>query len=152
MKKKWLSDLKLEEIRRNIEDVEQEVILEEVYVDTIDKVAIGVPERNHGDEDIDVDEESHLNDEEKGLIRRLKNILSSNQRERLPSLRGVEKGRLKSAVQKVDTLLGKMKANNITDANNLIYAGAVLVGELLGLKKPNWNAKREQWWKRRLQR
>ena len=42
-----------------------------------------------------------------------------------------------------------MKTNNITDTNNLIYAGAVLVRELLGLKKPNRNAKREPWWKRR---
>ena len=39
MKKKWLSDLELEEIRRNVEDVEQGVILEEVEVDTVDDVA-----------------------------------------------------------------------------------------------------------------
>ena len=151
VKKKWLSDLELEEIRRNLEDVEQGVTLEEVEVDTVDDVAMGSPDRNNAGEEIEINEESGLSDEEKGLIERLKNILSSNQRERLPSLRGVEKGRLQSAVRKVDTLLGKMKTNNITDTNYLIYAGAVLVRELLGLKKPNRNAKREPWWKRRLE-
>ena len=151
MKTKWLSDLELEEIRRNIEDVEQGVILEEVEFDTAEDVVMGSPDRNNAGEEIEINEESGLSDEEKGLIDRLKNILTSSQRERLPSLRGVEKGRLQSAVRKVDMLLGKMKTNNITDTNNLIYAGAVLVRELLGLKKPNRNARREPWWKRRLE-
>ena len=44
-----------------------------------------------------------------------------------------------------------MKANNLTVTNNLIYACAVLVRELLGLNKPtNQNTKIELWWKRRL--
>ena len=150
VKKKWLSDLELEEIRRNIEDVEQGVVLEEVEFDTAEEVVMGSPDRNNAGEEIEINEESGLSDEEKGLIDRLKNISTSSQRERLPSLRGVEKGRLQSAVRKVDMLLGKMKTNNITDTNNLIYAGAVLVRELLGLKKPNRNARREPWWKRRL--
>ena len=151
VKKKWLSDLELEEIRRNVEDVEQGVIPEEVEFDTVDDVAMGSTDRNNACEEIEINENSGLSDEEKGLSERLKNILTSNQRERLPSLRGVEKGRLQAAVRKVDMLLGKMKTNNITDTNNLIYAGAVLVRELLGLKKPNRNARREPWWKRRLE-
>ena len=68
VKKTWLSDLELEEIRRNVEDVEQGMILEEVQVDIVDDVVMGALEGNHGDEDIDVDEESRLNDDEKGLI------------------------------------------------------------------------------------
>ena len=66
-------------------------------------------------------------------------------------MRGVDKGRLQSVVQKVDTVLGKMKTNNITDANNLIYAGAVLAQELLGLRKTYQTAKRLPWWNRRLE-
>ena len=66
-------------------------------------------------------------------------------------MRGIEKGRLQSVVQKVDTVLGKMKTDNMTDTNNLIYAGAVLAQELLGLRKTYQNAKREPRWKRRLE-
>ena len=66
-------------------------------------------------------------------------------------MRGVDKERLQSVVQKVDTVRGKMKKNNIIDANNLIYAGAVLAQELLGLMKTYQTAKRELWWKRRLE-
>ena len=93
----------------------------------------------------------NLNEEEKILIERLKGILSNNERKRLPSLRGVEKERLQSVVQNVDTVFGKMKTNNITDANNWKYAGAVLAQELLGLRKTYQTAKREPWWKRRLE-
>ena len=48
-------------------------------------------------------------------------------------------------------MLGKMKKTNITDRHNLIYAGAVLAQELLGLRKTYLNAKREPRWKRRLE-
>ena len=126
-------------------------MLEEVESDTVDDVAMGSTDRNNACEEIEINENSGLRDEEKGLIERQKNILTSNQRERLPPLKGVEKGRLQSAVRKVYMLLGKMKTNNITDTNNLIYAGAVLVRELLGLRKPNRNARTEPWWKRRLE-
>ena len=45
-------------------------------------------------------------------------------------------------------MLGNMKMNNSTDANNLISAGAVLAQELLGLRKTYQNATRKTWWKR----
>ena len=85
------------------------MILEEVEFDTVDDVAMGSTDKNNACEEIEINENSGLSDEEKGLMERLKNILTSNQRERLPSLRGVEKGRLQSTVRKVDMLLGKMK-------------------------------------------
>ena len=47
VKKKWLSDLELEEIRRNVEDVEQGVILEEVEFDTVNDVAMGSTDRRN---------------------------------------------------------------------------------------------------------
>ena len=67
-------------------------------------------------------------------------------------MREVDKDRLQSLVQKVDVVLGKMKTNNITDTNNLIYAGTVLTQELLGIRETYQTAKREPWWKRRLDR
>ena len=49
------------------------------------------------------------------------------ERTRLPCLRGINKGKLKSAVKKVDILLGKIEVANITTTNDIIYAGAALV-------------------------
>ena len=77
-----------------------------------------------------VDEE--VTDEEKNLIERLNKI--SKDRVSLPSLRGVEKGKLYAAVKKVDNVIGKMKVNNITETNDLIYCGAAVVTEMLGVK------------------
>ena len=153
IKRNWVTDLELEEMRRNIEALEQGTMLEAAEADARETCNIELPDRSSENEEIDNSNESNVNvnEEEKILIKRLKDILSNNERERLRSLRGVEKGRLQSVVQKVDTVLGKMKTDNITDTNNLIYAGAVLAQELLGLRKTYQSAKREPWWKRRLE-
>jgi len=153
LKKNWLTDLELEEIRRNVGELEQGNVLEGVEVEASETFNTELPGRSNENGEVDENDEStvNLNDEEKILIERLKGILSNNERKRLPSLRGVDKERLQSVVQKVDTVLGKMKTHNITDANNLIYAGAVLAQELLGLRKTYQTAKREPWWKRRLE-
>ena len=128
-------------------------MLEAAEADARETCNLELPDRSSENEEIDNSNESNVNvnEEEKILIKRLKDILSNNERERLRSLRGVEKGRLQSVVQKVDTVHGKMKTDNITDTNNVIYAGAVLAQELLGLRKTYQNAKREPWWKRRLE-
>ena len=81
-----------------------------------------------------VDEE--VTDEEKNLIERL-NEISKKDRARLPSLRGVEKGKLYAAVKEVDNVMGKIKVNNITETNGLIYCGAAMVTEMLGVKSKN---------------
>ena len=53
---------------------------------------------------------------------------------------------------KYNMSLGKIITNDITATNRLIYAGAVVVTELLGLKKKKkGNPKGEPRWKRRLE-
>ena len=54
-------------------------------------------------------------------------------------------------VQKVNEVLGKIKSNDITMANDLIYAAAVVVTERLGVKMSKRDAAKEPWWKRRLE-
>ena len=141
IKNHWLTDLELGEIRRIMEELEPGIMLEEAAADAREVCSIESPDKCSENEEIDDSNERNVNvnEEENILIKRLKDILSNN--ERLPSWRGVEKGRLQSVVHKVDTLLGKMMTNNITDTNNLIYAGAVLAKKLLGLRKTDQNAK-----------
>ena len=55
--------------------------------------------------------------------------------DRLPSLRIVEKSRLMKTVKIVDNVIGKIQARNITETNKLIYAGAFVVSDMVGMMK-----------------
>ena len=109
----WLTDLKLEEIGRNIEEVEQVPMPEELEVNAWDNCNTYSPDRSNEDEEIDYSDESKVsvNEEEKMLNRRLKEILSENKRKRLLSLRGVEKERFQYLAQKGYTVLSKITTN-----------------------------------------
>ena len=47
--------------------------------------------------------------------------------------------------------MGKAKLSNITETNNLIYCGAALVTETLGINKSSKRKRQEPWWKRRVE-
>ena len=152
-KKQWLSNLELEEIKRSIEDASYGQIEQGIQHENRDEEIVD-HETDVGHEGANrnfyfsVDEE--VTDEEKNLIERL-NEISEKDIVRLPSLRGVEKGKLYAAVKKVDNVIGKIKVNNITETNDLIYCGAAMVTEMLGLKSKNKEKRKEPWWKRRLE-
>ena len=57
-------------------------------------------------------------------------VLLKETRERLPPLRGIEKHRLFEAIRQVD-VMNKIEVGNITELNDLVYPGAVVVTELL---------------------
>ena len=152
-KKKWLSNLKLEEIKRSIEDAsygqrEQGIQHENRDEEIVDHETDVGHEGANRNVYFSVDEE--VTDEDKNLIERL-NEISKKDRVRLPSLRGVEKGKLYAAVKNVDNVIGKIKVNNITETNDLIYCGAAMVTEMLGVKSKNKEKRKEPWWKRRLE-
>ena len=62
------------------------------------------------------------------------NMLLKETRERLPRLRGIEKHRLLEATRKVDEVMSKIEVGNLTELNDLVYAGAAVVMEMLGIK------------------
>ena len=47
--------------------------------------------------------------------------------------------------------MGKVNLSNITETNNLIYCGAALVTEVLGINRNGKKNRQEPWWKRRLE-
>ena len=85
------------------------------------------------------------------LISTLEDMINE-ERERLPSLRGIERKCLKTAVRMVDAALGKIDTNGITTTNSLFYAGAALVKGLIRVKKDRGAKKQKPWWERRLER
>ena len=52
-------------------------------------------------------------------------------------LRGIEKHKLLEATRKVDEVMNKTEVGNITEMHDLVYAGAVVVTEVLGVKNRN---------------
>ena len=52
----------------------------------------------------------------------------------MPPLRGIEKHILLEATRKVDEVMSKTEVGNITELNDLVYAGAAVVMEMLGIK------------------
>ena len=68
----------------------------------------------------------------------------------MPPLRGIEKHRLLEATRKVDEVMNKIDVGNITELNDLVYAGAVVATEMLGVKNRKGTGM-EPWWKRRME-
>ena len=80
----------------------------------------------------------------------MRNELSKETRERLPPLKGNERHRLLETTRKVDEVMNKIEVGNITELNDLVYAGVVVVTEALAVKNEN-NTGMKPWWKRRMQ-
>ena len=61
-------------------------------------------------------------------------MVNERVRERLPALEKVNKKKLKAEVKRANQVLEKMDTDEIANTNDLIYAGAVVVTEELGLR------------------
>ena len=91
-----------------------------------------------------------ITNEDMIILEKMRNVLPKETRERLPPLRGIEKHRLLEATRKVDEAMNKTEVENITELNDLVYAGAVVVTEMLGAKNRK-STGMEPWWKRRME-
>ena len=94
-----------------------------------------------------------LKDEEKKILRRLREVMLISEKTQLPSLRKVNVKELKETVELVNTVIHNVITNSITEMNDLLYAGAYVVAEKLGKrkKKRTDEKRKEPWWKTRIQ-
>ena len=151
LKRKWLSDLELEEIQRNIEDIGngkvglesdedegwslgfdhegQDVFMKECEVVVKDFMVSNVNKKRSSVLVIKMNMQITKED-----MQKMCNVLSKETRERLPPLWGIEKHRLLEATRKVDEVKNKIEVGNITELNVLVYAGVVAFTEMLGVK------------------
>ena len=79
-------------------------------------------------------EMEQLTDEENDIFNRILKVVNGGVRKRLPALQKVNKKKLKREVKRVNQVLEKMDTEEITNTNDLIYAGAFVVTEELGLR------------------
>ena len=92
-----------------------------------------------------------LRDEEKDIYDMILKVVNKGVRERMPALQKVNKKKLNAEVKRVNQVLEKMDTEEITNTNDLIYAGAVVVTEELGLRDRKGSHPKEPMWKRRLE-
>lgn len=71
--------------------------------------------------------------EESLIIEKMENILKK-EKVQLPPLRGLQQDKVKNAVQKMDAVLAKLVSKDISATNNLLYAGAAVVTEMVGMR------------------
>ena len=167
IKKGWFSKLELEEIKNHIV---REDGAHEMSQDDISGTSMYEDEQDHNfpeaEESLIFDHQEHqmsqdrlinvvegvqLTDDENRLLDLLEVKLISD-RIRLPPLRGVDKRKLENAVGKINEVLAKVVTFNITMTNDLIYAGAAVVTDMVGRKNRNRNVNvKEPPWKKRLE-
>ena len=81
-----------------------------------------------------------LTQEQKLILKKFKRILNK-EKTTLPSLRNIEWRIVKVETNKVNQVLTYISTNNITELNELIYAGAKLVCEKIGIPLKNTKEK-----------
>ena len=91
-----------------------------------------------------------ITNEEMTILEKMCNVLLKETRERLPPLRGIEEHKLLEATRKVVEVMNKIEVGNITELNDSVYAGAIMVTEMLGVKTrkaQEWNHGGKGEWK-----
>jgi hypothetical protein len=144
-----------------------EVILEDVPLD-VESAAEDFEEPNVRDVDLDVKVSAEridvfsegktvkpLDDETKGVLKRLKEVFSSKAKESVPSLKCRNQLEVKKQLRLVNGVAGNLAVfcQSISFVNHLLYACSFVVAERLGLKKKKAGGRKEKeepWWKRRI--
>ena len=90
-----------------------------------------------------------LSQEQKINIKNVKKIMNS-EKTNLPSLRNIEWRTLKIETNKMNQVLPDISTNNISELNELIYAGAKLVCEKIVIPSKSMKKKSKPAWEIRL--
>ena len=150
----WLSDLKLEIIRRMIE-AESEIMnesIEDVEENQTERDIVRTSERNEqiGDDsdetinNVAVNVET-LDEETQLIIAQLNKILAGGRNTDGISFKKVDMNTLNRTTAKVNRVIELIETKNITQTNNLIKAAGVWVAEQLGFKKYEGGKKKDPW-------
>ena len=98
-----------------------------------------------------------LDDDEKGVLSRLRAVFFSKAKESVPSLKSRNRLEVEKQLRLVNGLAGNLSIEccSISDVNHLLYACSLVVAERLGMKKKNLGGRKEKedpWWKRRIEK
>ena len=130
----WMTELQIEEPESKV-TARDSVIVEET------RSVEALPDHVEGDvrnvlSEIRAKEQSNSLDEEPVVIvMEIAKVTERGRKDKVLALRNVAKKKLLEETAKVDKILSKFKAHNITKTNELFYAGAVVVTNRLDQKE-----------------
>ena len=123
-----------DDVNNEIDDTEEPCVNENAHIEQSEECA-------------------ELTDEEKGILNRMKEIMSQGEYKDISSFKKVDRRQLNAITQKVNKVIEHIETRNITETNNLMRAISTFVAEKLGLKRGRReNQQNEPWWKRRIER
>ena len=164
MKKGWFSKLEIIEIHQKINDQERrntlpdtpninkqkQPIRNETTLENGNSTQQNPTQQNSTQQKSTQQNNQVLTQEQNFILKIFKRILNS-EKSTLPSFRNIEWRIVKAETNKVNQVLTYIPTNNITDLNELIYAGEKLVWENIGIPSKNTKAKSKPGWEFRLE-
>jgi len=96
-----------------------------------------------------------VSEEHKAVLKRMREVFAGTEVKHLPSLKSKDRKVVNLEVTLLKGLMHNVVTKDITEANRLLYAGAFVICERLGMIKDRKGGKRkvdkEPWWKRRIE-
>ena len=92
-----------------------------------------------------------LDEQEVAIVMEIAEVIERSRKDKLPALKNVRKKKLLEGTAKVDQVLSSFKIYSITKANELFYAGAIVVTNRLRVKIDKVARRKEPMWKRRME-
>ena len=98
-----------------------------------------------------------LSEEQKIVLKRLREVVKSDMARTVPLLKKVDRKRLVHEAALVNSVIDNVKSNDVTEINRLLYGASFVVAERLGKMKESVRDQQEQqrnepWWKRRVEK
>ena len=129
----WMTELEVEELKRKITGSDS-VILEEARSVEALSDQVGEDVRNVLSEMRAEEQTDSLNEEEVAIVTEIAEVIERSGKDKLSAFRNVPKKKLLEETAKVDKGLSKFKTHGITKTNELLYAGAFVATNKLGVK------------------
>ena len=97
--------------------------------------------------------QEEVNPELDVLCDRIQEVMNSEQRVRLPSVRSCDRTNLRVEVGKVNGAINRIQTHDISELNSLLHAAACVTTERMGmLKERSGKRTKEPFWKRRIKK
>ena len=145
----WMTELEIEELERKVTWSDSVIVAEARSIEALPH-HVGEDVRNVLPEMEAEEQAGSLDEEEFAIVIEIAEVIERGRKDKLPALRTVSNKKLLEETAKVDKVLSKFKTHSITNANELLYAGAFVTNRL-GVKIDKVAGRKEQMWKRRLQ-
>ena len=155
-RRELLTEMETEEIKRRVNEIkDDESVQENKNTEEISTNVAVTSAPTDADTCSNITKANNVMTEEEENVKcrllEIKSSLSTEVRQMLPNIRSVQRNKLLKETETVNTVMQYMTTDTIGETNDLIYAGAVLVSERLGIKQQKKKSRlNEPPWKRRL--